>query len=153
MWRSSKKANPTPTLVFCRPYGGQWEKSTNVKGRISKIQELSYVPYCQNLMCPEPWYAKIFFAEIYLEPLLTYCLLLYWVPPTEISATTAPVDPKLFTLNWHLSRSKIAQFERNPKTGSARKKFESKNSFFKNPLFSCFCVFFAMHLISMKFFS
>jgi hypothetical protein len=93
------------------------------------------------------------FAEKYLEPLLTYGLLLYWVPPTKISTNTAPVDPKFFLVNWHRPRSKIAQNERNPKTGSARKKFESKNSFFKNPLFSCFCVFFAMHLISMKFFS
>jgi hypothetical protein len=65
----------------------------------------------------------------------------------------ASVDPKLFTLNWHLSRSKMAQFEQIPKTGSARKKFESKNSFFKNPIFSGIFVFFGIHLIWLKFFS
>ena len=104
-------------------------------------------------MSPEPWYPKEIFAEKYLEPLLTYGLLLYWVPPTQISATTAPVDPKFFVLNWHLPRSKTAQFERNPITASARKKFETKHSFFKNTLFHVFVYFFAMHLISMKFFS
>jgi hypothetical protein len=63
------------------------------------------------------------------------------------------VDPKFFALNWHLSRSKMTQLERNPKTGSARKNFESKNSFFKNPLFSGISVFFGIHLIWLKFFS
>jgi hypothetical protein len=63
------------------------------------------------------------------------------------------VDSNFFVRNWHLAGSKTAKFERNPKTGSARNKFETKHSFFKNPLFPGIFLFFAIHLISMKFFS
>jgi hypothetical protein len=42
----------------------------------------------------------------------------------------APIDTKFFVRNWALPRSKIAQFERNPDTKSAPKKFKTEKSSF-----------------------
>ena len=141
MWRSSKKANPTPTLVFFRPRGRLQEKPSQIKKQFSQIQELNQVRYCQSLMSPESQYPKKILVKKYLDPLLTYGLLLYWVPPTQISANTAPVYLNFFALNWNSPRSKTAQFQRNTKTGSARKQFKSKTRFSKIHFFQEFLYF------------
>ena len=73
-----------------------------------------YPPYGLSCLKTDFWYLSFYLLTAYF---------FIWYPLPQISAIEGPIDTKFFVYTWGLAWSKIADFDRNPKTGSARKKF------------------------------
>ena len=97
--------------------------------------------YCQNLMSPEPWYPKEIFAEKYLEPLLTYGLLLYWVPPPRSQPPLHRLTSTFLRLIGTRPEVKLPNFSEIQKPEVPEKNSKAKTRFSKIHFFHVFVYF------------